>query len=120
MNFIDLNLPSGTKWSEQAIKKNIFELTDEERKMLPTNTQLLELARKCLNIGANRQHYFHSLKDNSNFITIPQSERRNDETAPVILKSDECLIASIWNNKIWTSRYSLALREPTYVLFVKT
>lgn len=120
MNFIDLNLSSGTKWSKQAIKKNIFELTDEERKMLPTAVQLSELARNCLNMNTNGQHYFHSLNDNSNFITIPQSDRRDDETVPIILKSDDCLIASIWNERIWTSRYSLALREPTYVLFVKT
>ena len=121
MNFIDLNLPSGTKWSKQAIKKSIFELTDEERKMLPTDKQLLELARYCHCTIENKDlHFWSKVNNPQNVIIVPHANTRLDETVPIIIKSDDCMIATIWFNRIFTFRYQLSLREPTYVLFVKT
>ena len=42
MNYIDLDLPSGTLWAESFFQTSIFDLTEEQRALMPTQRQYQE------------------------------------------------------------------------------
>ena len=111
MNYIDLGLPSGTLWAESFLQMSIFDLTEEQRALMPTQRQYQELLDHCtLSYSSN----YTLVERNGKHIKLPP--RDGSELRYLITQSKDSLCV-IWNRR--TYLVSIHLNQRHYAHFVR-
>jgi hypothetical protein len=111
MNYIDLGLPSGTLWAESFFQTSIFDLTEEQRALMPTQRQYQELLDYC----TFSHHSDHTLVErNGKHIKLPPKEGSEIRYLITKLKDAVCVI---WNKR--TYLVSIHLVQTHYAHFVR-
>lgn len=111
MNYVDLELPSGTLWAESFLQTSIFDLTEEQRAFMPTQRQYQELLDYC----TFSYHADHTLVvRNGKRIKLPPKD--GSEIRYLITKLKDALCV-IWNKR--TYLVSVHLNQTHYAHFVR-
>lgn len=111
MNYVDLNLPSGTLWAESFFQISIFDLTEEQRALMPTEKQYQELFTYC-------NFSYHDdctlIERNGKRIKLPPID--GSEIRYLITQSKDS-VCVVWNKRVYLS--SIQLRQTHYAHFVR-
>lgn len=111
MNYIDLDLPSGTLWAESFFQTSIFDLTEKQRAFMPTEQQYQELLDYCT-------FSYHGdctlVERNGKRIKLPP--RDGSEIRYLITQSKDSLVV-MWNRRIYL--VSVNLVQTHYAHFVR-
>lgn len=111
MNYIDLDLPSGTLWAESFFQTSIFDLTEEQRTLMPTQRQYQELLDHC----TFSYHSDHTLVErHGKCIKLPPKD--GSEIRYLITKWKDSLCV-IWNRRTYLT--SINLTQTHYAHFVR-
>ena len=111
MNYVDLDLPSGTLWAESFFQASIFDLTEEQRALMPTQRQYQELLEYC----TFSYHSNYTLVErNGKHIKLPPID--GSEIRYLIIQSKDSLCV-MWNRR--TYLVSIHLNQRHYAHFVK-
>lgn len=111
MNYIDLDLPSGTLWAESFFQSSIFDLTEEQRALMPTQRQYQELLDHC----TFSYHDDHTLVErHGKHIKLPPKDGL--EIRYLITPSKDSL-SVMWNKRIYL--VSIHLNQRHYAHFVR-
>lgn len=111
MNYIDLDLPSGTLWAESFFQASIFDLTEEQRALMPTERQYQELLEYCT---FSHQGNYTLVERNGKHIKLPPKD--GSEIRYLITPSKDSLCV-IWNRRVYL--VSIHLAQKHYAHFVK-
>ena len=111
MNYIDLGLPSGTLWAESFFQSSIFDLTEEQRALMPTQRQYQELFDHCT---FSYHDNYTSVERNGKRIKLPPID--GSEIRYLITPSKDSLCV-MWNRR--TYLVSIHLHQTHYAHFVR-
>lgn len=111
MNYIDLDLPSGTLWAESFFQTSIFDLTEEQRALMPTQRQYQELLDHCT-FSYHDDHT--SVERHGKRIKLPPKD--GSEIRYLITPSKDSLCV-MWNKRMYL--VSINLTQTHYAHFVR-
>ena len=111
MNYVDLDLPSGTLWAESFFQSSIFDLTEEQRALMPTPQQYQELINYCT-FSYQSDHTL--VERNGKCIKLPPCD--GSEIRYLITPAKES-VRVIWNRRVYL--VSINLAQTHYAHFVK-
>lgn len=112
MNYVDLDLPSGTLWAESFFQASIFDLTEEQRALMPTPQQYQELVDYC----TFSDHVNYTLvQRNGKQIKLPPKDGSEIRYLITKFKDSLCII---WNRR--TYLVSIHLNQTHYAHFVRS
>ena len=111
MNYVDLDLPSGTLWAESFFQASIFDLTEEQRALMPTTQQYQELLEYCT---FSNQGDCTLVERNGKRIKLPP---RDGSEIRYLITSFKDSLCVIWNRRVYL--VSIHLNQTHYAHFVR-
>lgn len=111
MKYIDLDLPSGTLWAESFFQTSIFDLTEEQRALMPTEQQYQELFNHCT---LSYYDNYTSVTRNGKRIKLPPMDGL--EMRFLITKSKDS-VCVMWSRKLYLVHINLT--QTHYAHFVR-
>lgn len=111
MNYVDLDLPSGTLWAESFFQTSIFDLTEEQRTLMPTEQQYQELLDYCTFSYHNN---YTLVERNGKRIKLPPKD--GSEIRYLITSWKDSLVV-MWNKR--TYLVAIYLNQTHYAHFVR-